>query len=208
MVRTLPLGSGTVLDHLVRHGVPLSHECESSGACGTCLVEIRQGRENLSAPDEDEQDLLDRAGGTRPGSRLACLAIPAGGDFEIDIPDFEPAPAARALSAVPVPLVLSERAAAYLAGQLATRGGCELVRLGVRPAGCSGLRYEIGYADEARAHDAIFESGGIRFAVDIGSLSFIEGAAIDLVQEGLSRRLRFDNPRAGHTCGCGKSFGI
>lgn len=208
MVRRLPLGSGSVLDHLLRHGVPLSHECESSGACGTCLVEVRQGRENLRSPDEDEQDLLDRAGATRPGSRLACLAIPAGGDLEIDIPDFEPAPSARAFTGVPVPLVLSERAAAYLAGQLAKRGGRGLVRLGVRPAGCSGLRYEIGYADEARAHDAIFESGGIRFAVDTGSLSFIEGAAIDLVQEGISRRLRFENPHARQTCGCGESFAV
>ena len=98
--------------------------------------------------------------------------------------------------------------AGYLAGQLAKRGGRGLVRLAVRPAGCSGFRYDIGYAGEARADEVTFESRGILFAVDAASLSRIEGAAIDLVQEGLSRRLRFDNPRARHTCGCGESFGM
>jgi Fe-S cluster assembly iron-binding protein IscA len=28
------------------------------------------------------------------------------------------------------------------------------------------------------------------------------------VQEGLARRLRFDNPNAASTCGCGESFNI
>lgn len=208
MVCTLPVGGGSLLDHLLRHGVPLPHECESAGACGTCLVEVREGGVNLNSPDEDEHDLLDRAGAGRTGSRLACLAIPAGGDVEIEIPDFQAARAAPDLSGIPVPLALSERAAVYLAGQLAKRGARGMVRLAVRPAGCSGFRYDIGYACEARADDAIFESRGILFAVDAESLSRIKGAAIDLVQEGLSRRLRFDNPRARRTCGCGQSFGM
>jgi Fe-S cluster assembly iron-binding protein IscA len=36
----------------------------------------------------------------------------------------------------------------------------------------------------------------------------VQGASVDVVQEGLSRRLRFDNPNARHTCGCGESFGV
>ena len=153
---TLPVGGGSLLDHLLRHDVPLPHECESAGACGTCVVEIRDGGLNLTSPDEDEHDLPAPAGAGRPGSRLACLAIPAGGDVEIEIPELQPARAAPALSGIPLPLALSERAAGYLAGQLAKRGGRGLVRLAVRPAGCSGFRYDIGYAGEARADEGTF----------------------------------------------------
>jgi Fe-S cluster assembly iron-binding protein IscA len=30
---------------------------------------------------------------------------------------------------------------------------------------------------------------------------------VDMESEGLSQRLRFDNPNASQTCGCGESFG-
>jgi Fe-S cluster assembly iron-binding protein IscA len=30
---------------------------------------------------------------------------------------------------------------------------------------------------------------------------------VRLAQEGLDRRLRFDNPNARQSCGCGESFG-
>jgi Fe-S cluster assembly iron-binding protein IscA len=37
---------------------------------------------------------------------------------------------------------------------------------------------------------------------------YVQGAAIDVAQEGLSRRVRFENPNARQTCGCGESFGV
>lgn len=36
----------------------------------------------------------------------------------------------------------------------------------------------------------------------------LQGASVDLVQEGLARRLRFDNPNAHRHCGCGESFSV
>ena len=53
----------------------------------------------------------------------------------------------------------------------------------------------------------VFESNGIRIAVDPVSLPHVQGTTLDVVQDGLSRRLRFDNPNATQTCGCGESFG-
>ena len=47
----------------------------------------------------------------------------------------------------------------------------------------------------------------MRVAVDALSLPYLQGASVDLVQEGLARRLRFDNPNAQQRCGCGESFG-
>jgi iron-sulfur cluster assembly protein len=61
-------------------------------------------------------------------------------------------------------------------------------------------------ADAIRAGDTVFESQGIRIAVDAASLPYVQGTTLDLVQEGLARRLHFDNPNAGESCGCGKSF--
>jgi iron-sulfur cluster assembly accessory protein len=47
----------------------------------------------------------------------------------------------------------------------------------------------------------------VRIAVDSASLPRVQGTTVDLVQEGLARRLRFDNPNARRSCGCGESFG-
>jgi iron-sulfur cluster assembly protein len=47
----------------------------------------------------------------------------------------------------------------------------------------------------------------VRIAVDPASLPRVQGTTVDLVQEGLARRLRFDNPNARQSCGCGESFG-
>jgi len=49
---------------------------------------------------------------------------------------------------------------------------------------------------------------GVRVVIDRASLPFVQGTRVDLVQEGLARRVRFDNPNARQTCGCGESFGV
>jgi iron-sulfur cluster assembly protein len=81
------------------------------------------------------------------------------------------------------------------------------VRLAVRPSGCSGFGYRIDPTDSIREDDTVFESDGVSIAVDALSLPYLQGATVDLVQEGLARRLRFDNPNARQSCGCGESFG-
>jgi iron-sulfur cluster assembly protein len=68
------------------------------------------------------------------------------------------------------------------------------------------LRYRLEHAESLCDDDAVFETAGVRIAVDPASLPFVEGTTLQLVEEGLSRRLRFDNPNARQTCGCGESF--
>ena len=92
-------------------------------------------------------------------------------------------------------------------GQLAKRPGAAAVRLSVEPAGCSGFSYRVDYADAVSDDDTVFESRGVRIVVDPASLPHIQGTTIDLAQGGLAKRLRFDNPNATQTCGCGESFG-
>jgi iron-sulfur cluster assembly protein len=205
MVRVSLEKGEALLDGLLRQGHPVTHDCGGSLACASCIVIVREGAERLSAQGEDEQDILERASLSAPGSRLACQALAQGGDFVVDIPHAA-APglaAAAGLRAVS----LSEQAARHFAVQLAKRPQAIGVRLSVQPSGCSGFGYRLDFADAVGAGDTVFESGRIRILVDTLSLPYVQGAAIDVAQEGLTRRLRFDNPNARHRCGCGESFG-
>jgi iron-sulfur cluster assembly accessory protein len=193
-----------LLHALLREGHEVGHDCDGSLACASCVVVVQEGAERLSAPGEDELDILDKASFSEPGARLACQAV---GDGEIsvtiprtDLPRMASAPGMRSVT-------LSERAARHFAVQLARRPGTAGVRLSVQPSGCSGFGYRVDFADAAREDDAVFQTGSIRLLVDPLSLPYVQGASIDVVQEGLARKLRFDNPNARHTCGCGESFG-
>lgn len=197
-----PAKGERLLDRILDEGIDIEHECGGTLACASCCVVVREGGQTLSAPSEDELDMLDRAGVDQAGARLACQALAAGEDLVLELtPRKIPARAAGSC-----PVSVTERAAKFLASQLSKHPGAAAVRLAVEPSGCSGLRYRIDPADALRAGDTVFESGGVRIAVDALSLPYLQGTTVDLVQEGLARRLRFDNPNARQSCGCGESF--
>lgn len=78
----------SVCEALLENGIPIEHACELSCACTTCHVVIREGYASLGAPDENEEDLLDRAWGLEPTSRLSCQAILANQDVTVEIPRY------------------------------------------------------------------------------------------------------------------------
>lgn len=193
-----------LLQAMLRQGHEVAHDCDGALACASCVVIVQEGAQRLSPPSEDELDILDKASFAEPGARLACQAV-GEGEFVVTVPRLD-APRLAAAEGLR-PVTLSERAARHFAVQLARRPAAIGVRLSVQPSGCSGFGYRVDFAEENRAGDAVFESGAIRILVDPLSLPYVQGATIDVVQEGLARRLRFDNPNARHTCGCGESFG-
>jgi len=200
------LGPGEVLlDALLREGHDVAHDCDGALACASCAVIVREGAERLQPPSEDEQDIVNKASLSELNTRLACQAV-GEGDLVVVLPRLDATRLATAKDLRPV--LLSERAARHFAVQLARRPAAAGVRLSVQPSGCSGFGYRVDFAERAAAEDAVFESGPIRLFVDRLSLPYVQGATIDVVQEGLSRRVRFDNPNARHTCGCGESFGV
>lgn len=103
---------------------------------------------------------------------------------------------------------LSESAAQRVRDRLASRGHGIGLRVGVKPAGCSGFRYVIDYADEIRDGDRVFESLGVKLLVDGDSLATIDGTRIDFVRQGLNESFRFENPNVRGECGCGESFTV
>ena len=73
---------------LLDHGVCIEHACDMSAACTTCHVIVREGFDSLNEQDESEEDLLDRAWGLEPNSRLSCQAILAQTDVVVEIPRY------------------------------------------------------------------------------------------------------------------------
>ena len=198
----LTLARGTrLLDGLLESGIALGHDCGGSLACGSCQVVVLDGVEHLAPASEDELDMLERCGAAA-GARLACQASGTGGELIIDT-----GPRLAALQATPSPIRVTERAAAHFRAQLARQAGAIAVRLSVRPSGCSGYGYSVEPALAVRDGDRVFETQGVRVFVDPASLPYVQGSTLDVVPEGLARRLRFDNPNARQTCGCGESFG-
>jgi 2Fe-2S ferredoxin len=82
-----PAGT-SICEALLEHGIEIEHACELSCACTTCHVVVRQGFESLGEMDESEEDLLDRAWGLEPTSRLSCQAILAQADVTVEIPKY------------------------------------------------------------------------------------------------------------------------
>jgi ferredoxin, 2Fe-2S len=79
----------TVCDVLLDNGIEIEHACEKSCACTTCHVIVREGFAELADASDDEEDLLDKAWGLEPTSRLSCQAVmPASGEFVVEIPRY------------------------------------------------------------------------------------------------------------------------
>jgi ferredoxin, 2Fe-2S len=78
----------SICDALLDHGVEIEHACEKSCACTTCHVVIREGYASLEDPDELEEDLLDKAWGLTPVSRLSCQAIVRDTPLVVEIPKY------------------------------------------------------------------------------------------------------------------------
>ncbi|CAG19168.1 ISC system 2Fe-2S type ferredoxin [Photobacterium profundum] len=78
----------TVLDVALRNGIGIEHACEKSCACTTCHIVIREGFDSLDESDELEDDMLDKAWGLEPESRLGCQATVADRDLVVEIPKY------------------------------------------------------------------------------------------------------------------------
>ena len=78
----------SICEALLENGIAIEHACEMSCACTTCHVVVRDGYASLGEPDESEEDLLDRAWGLEPTSRLSCQAILARSDVTVEIPKY------------------------------------------------------------------------------------------------------------------------
>ena len=78
----------SICDSLLANGIDIEHACEKSCACTTCHVIVREGFGSLDEASEDEEDLLDKAWGLEPQSRLSCQALVADAPLVVEIPRY------------------------------------------------------------------------------------------------------------------------
>lgn len=78
----------SVCEILLKNGIPLEHACEMSCACTTCHIVVKEGFDSLEEATDDEEDMLDKAWGLKPTSRLSCQAHVEGTDLVVEIPKY------------------------------------------------------------------------------------------------------------------------
>ncbi len=78
----------SVCDALLGNDIDIEHACEKSCACTTCHVVVREGFDSLAEAEELEEDLLDKAWGLEPKSRLSCQALVGTVPLVIEIPKY------------------------------------------------------------------------------------------------------------------------
>jgi 2Fe-2S ferredoxin len=78
----------SICDAALANGIEIEHACEKSCACTTCHVIVREGFDSLTEADEAEEDLLDKAWGLEPESRLSCQALIGEAELVIEIPKY------------------------------------------------------------------------------------------------------------------------
>lgn len=78
----------SICDALIENGVEIEHACEKSCACTTCHVIVREGFDTLNEAQDEEEDLLDRAWGLEPLSRLSCQTVVGLTPLVVDIPRY------------------------------------------------------------------------------------------------------------------------
>lgn len=79
----------TICSVLLSNGINIEHACEQSCACTTCHIIVCEGFSKLIEAEDKEDDLLDKAWGVEPTSRLSCqVVIPEDTNLTIEIPRY------------------------------------------------------------------------------------------------------------------------
>ncbi len=78
----------SICQNLLDNNIDIDHACDQVCACTTCHVIVREGYKTLNPAEDKEDDLLDKAWGLEPQSRLSCQAIVGDTDLVVEIPKY------------------------------------------------------------------------------------------------------------------------
>ncbi len=81
-----------------------------------------------------------------------------------------------------------------------------VLRVAVRPGGCSGLSYEMFFDTDVAADDLSSEFGDVKVVVDPASSQYLTGDSLDYKDGLQGAGFTINNPNTTRTCGCGQSF--
>ncbi len=81
-----------------------------------------------------------------------------------------------------------------------------MLRVAVRPGGCSGFSYEMFFDTDKAEDDITNDYEGVQVVVDPSSAQLLTGATLDYKDGLQGAGFSINNPNAQRTCGCGQSF--
>jgi len=104
-------------------------------------------------------------------------------------------------------LTFTDKAIQYLLSMLQKKTNKCGVRIAVKKAGCSGLKYVLDYVEDINSDDEILNiESNLIIYVDKAAVPYIFGSTVDYVKDGLNGKIIFINPNESSSCGCGESF--
>ena len=112
-------------------------------------------------------------------------------------------------------ILITAAAMKQLAALMQQQGGDQVLRVGVRSGGCSGMSYTMDFVDgpDIRSDDEQYiyepaEAPSFQVICDPKSLLYIYGMQLDFSSALIGGGFNFTNPNATQTCGCGSSFAV
>ncbi len=107
-------------------------------------------------------------------------------------------------------ITISDHAAEQIKGLIAQRAkeSTQGIRVDIKTRGCSGLSYNIEYADEIGKYDELIEDKGVRVMIDPKAVMFLIGSEMDYEEDKFKSGFVFRNPNEKGRCGCGESFHV
>jgi iron-sulfur cluster assembly protein len=111
---------------------------------------------------------------------------------------------------MPAPIIsISDNAAEKIQALISKRGKPTAgVRVGIKTRGCSGLSYNIEYADEVSKFDEVIEEKGVRVMIEPKAIMFLIGSVMEYEEDKFKSGFTFRNPNEKGKCGCGESFHV
>ena len=84
------------------------------------------------------------------------------------------------------------------------------IRVGIVGGGCSGFEYKLDLWPKEEGDDPSkynnYNYDGFNLLVDKKAELYIDGTTLDWYEDQMKQGVKFDNPNAVKTCGCGSSF--
>lgn len=114
----------------------------------------------------------------------------------------------RPVRELPPVMQLTEVAAERLRKLYASGEQGRLLRIGVKTKGCSGLSYDMSWADAPAPTDEVVTDKGLTVLIDRKASLFLIGTVMDYETQELGAGFTFRNPNEKARCGCGESFSV
>jgi len=107
------------------------------------------------------------------------------------------------------PITLTDAAADRIRSIMAKRDTSAIgLRVAIKTKGCSGLAYDITYAETKGPFDLVVEDKGVTVLIEPKAQMYLFGTELDWKEDKLQSGFVFNNPNEKGRCGCGESFHV